>query len=95
MARLRRRDVLRRLLDVDRGLDDRFLRRNELCGGLRWTEMGRLSGRLEGDRWRCDLERRCGVGGGTAGGKSGTGGCGFGMGGCVGTDGKSRFSGGT
>ena len=92
MARLRRLDVLLRLLDVDRGLEDRCLRRNDLFGGgLRRTETGRLSGRSERDRWWCDLERRCGVGGGIAGGKSGTGGGWLGMDGCVDNGGYSGF----
>lgn len=48
VARLRFLGVLLRLLDEERGLDDRCGRLSDLFrGGLRRVEIGRLSGRSE------------------------------------------------
>ena len=69
---LRREMLLLLLLDGDLGLDD-LCRCERLCRGLRWIEMGRLSGFLDEERGRWDLDRRRGDGGGTRGGKTGAG----------------------
>ena len=58
--------MLPRLLESDLSLAD-VCCRDFLWKGLRWTEMERLSKRREEERWRRDLERRCGVGGHTVG----------------------------
>jgi len=52
-------DVEILLLDEDRGRDERRVRLGDLRRrGLRGMEIGRLSGRLDADRWRWDRDRR-------------------------------------
>lgn len=81
---LLRRDVLLLLL-LDGGLVlDDLCRCDRLCRGLRWIEMGRLSGCRDEDRGRWDLDGRCGDGGGIEGGKTGAEGGWLEVGGCVG-----------
>ena len=58
IARLGRRDVEGLLLDDERGREERCARLVDRCRrGLRGMEIGRLSGLLEPERWRCERER--------------------------------------